>query len=290
MGYITDYKYYENSGVSPTDLNHGSYQYVSLVDIVRNYMAMYTGDDQAVDNIPMFRVRAFAKRAIQELNYDAFKLFRVLEATIDSDLKMVLPHDYVNIVRLSIEKSGVLFPLTESRYPMSATAYTVDSNNDLTFDGSGYVIPTDSTLNTKRLAGDNELEANDFNYYSVGAKYYLEPSLSNINPQFSINRRDGVIDFNSDMSDELVVLEYISDGMENGDDSLVEVHKFFEEYVYRYITREALNGKRGIPQYEKNNAAKRASAALRNSKIRHNKLDKNSLLMVLRDKGDWMNG
>ena len=37
MAYITDYQYYENGGNAPEDANWGSYQYVSLQDIVNNF-------------------------------------------------------------------------------------------------------------------------------------------------------------------------------------------------------------------------------------------------------------
>ena len=36
MAYISQFKYYTNNGVAPTDANFGSYQYVSLFDIVNN--------------------------------------------------------------------------------------------------------------------------------------------------------------------------------------------------------------------------------------------------------------
>ena len=37
MSYLSQYEYYENGGNSPRDANWGSYQYVSLKDIVVNY-------------------------------------------------------------------------------------------------------------------------------------------------------------------------------------------------------------------------------------------------------------
>ena len=39
------------------------------------------------------------------------------------------------------------------------------------------------------------------------------------------------------------VLEYISDGMEGGDDSKVSVNKLFEQYIYANIKYELLNNK-----------------------------------------------
>ena len=35
MAYLTGYQYYENSGTAPTNQNWGSYQYVSLEDVVK---------------------------------------------------------------------------------------------------------------------------------------------------------------------------------------------------------------------------------------------------------------
>ena len=46
MAYINDYAYYANSGAIPQDKNWGSYQYVSLNDIVNNFMLMYQGNHE----------------------------------------------------------------------------------------------------------------------------------------------------------------------------------------------------------------------------------------------------
>ena len=51
MAYITDYQYYENGGVNPTNSNWGSYQFVSLDDIVTNFMLMYVGNDKLINNV-----------------------------------------------------------------------------------------------------------------------------------------------------------------------------------------------------------------------------------------------
>lgn len=282
MAYITDQSYYGDSD------NFGSYSTVSLSDIVRNYMAVYVGDDQAVDNVPRWRVRFFAKRIIQELNYDALRQVKVLEEVIDSDLKMIMPHDYVGMVRLSLERNGVLFPLVEDTKRMSAIKYQVDGNNDLVFDGSGYVQEVTSDLDTDRLAGDNELSEDPCTQYSYGAKFSLDPAKANQNPLYAIDRASGVINFNSEMSGETVVLEYVSDGLENGDDSKVNVSKFFEAYVYAEITHQILRGKRGIPNYEIRDAQKYATSRLRNARIRIADLSYAKLRMALRGKGKWI--
>ena len=112
MAYISQYKYYENDGASPADANWGSYQYVSLVDIVNNFMLMYQGNHSLVNNEDRFKVLFHAKRAIQELNYDAFKEIKALELSICDSVRFVLPSDYVNWVIVSMFKDVVLYPLT----------------------------------------------------------------------------------------------------------------------------------------------------------------------------------
>ena len=46
MSYITNYQYYTNNGTVPQDANWGSYQYVTLKDIINNFMLMYVGNDK----------------------------------------------------------------------------------------------------------------------------------------------------------------------------------------------------------------------------------------------------
>ena len=82
MAYLSGYQYYENSGNVPQDANWGPYQYVSLTDVVNNFMLIYQGNHEIVNNINRYQVLFHAKRAIQELNYDAFKEIKALELDV----------------------------------------------------------------------------------------------------------------------------------------------------------------------------------------------------------------
>jgi hypothetical protein len=84
------------------------------------------------------------------------------------------------------------------------------------------------------------------------------------------------------MAGELCILEYISDGMENGDDSLITVNKLFEKYVYAYIMYEILNSKLGVQEYVILRARKEKTSLLRNAKIRISNIHPGRLLMNLR--------
>ena len=150
MSYITNYQYYTNNGTIPQDTNWGSYQYVSLFDIVNNFMLMYVGNDKLVNNVDRYTLLFHAKRAVQELNYDALRNIKVLEIEMGDDLKLVLPPDYVNYVRMSMLRNGLLIPLVENRTVMSATAYLQDNDLELVFDSNGQVVIADSKIDILR--------------------------------------------------------------------------------------------------------------------------------------------
>ena len=123
MAYISQYQYYENNGNVPENKNWGSYQYVSLQDIVNNYMLMYVGNNKLINNVDRYQILFHAKRAIQELNYDAFKEIKILQLDVGDNLRYILPSDYINWVRVSIYHNGYLFPLTENIQINYAEAY-----------------------------------------------------------------------------------------------------------------------------------------------------------------------
>jgi hypothetical protein len=295
MAYITNYQYYTNNGVIPEDTNWGSYQYVSLADIVNNFMLMYVGNDKLVNNVERYTVLFHAKRAIQELNYDALRNIKVIELHLDYSLKMVLPPDYVNYVRISLLRNGVLFQLTENRTILSATAYLQDNDYDIIFDSNGEIVTGTSKVEILRLekrlyTGPGFYNgAYGWNYngdwyfgYNMGGRYGLATDEANRNPKFTINKAAGVIDFSSGVEDGYIVLEYISDGMENGDDSLVTINKLAEEYIYNYLKWAILSNKTMVQEYLVNRVQKAKTASLRNTKIRLSNLHPARLLMSLR--------
>ena len=301
MGYITNYQYYTNGGVIPEDSNWGSYQYVSMSDIVNNFMLMYVGNDKLVNNVDRYTVIFHAKRAIQELNYDALRNIKVIEQEMGDELKMVMPPDYINYVRISVLSGNLLIPLTENRRPMSATGYLQDNNLDILFDLDGEIITGDSKLDILRhkktlyTGGGIYNGCYGWNYngdwyfgYTMGGRYGLDPEDANNNPKFSINKAAGVIDFSSGIENKHIVLEYISDGMENGDDSKISVNKLAEEYIYSYLKWALLNNKYGVQEYIINRVRKEKIATLRNAKIRLSNLHPSRLLMSLRGRAKWI--
>lgn len=306
MAYLSQFQYYENGGNQPEDANWGSYQYVSLYDIVNNFLLMYSGNHSLVNNEERFKILFHAKRAIQELNYDAFKEIKVLELTVDDTLRYILPSDYVNWVRVNLYKDGYLRPLTENIQILSAKAYLQDQTGKILFDQDGNALsPQFSKIDQQRLDGLKKsiylnpqsrynnregwcIDGAWYFDYSLGERYGLNTETANFNPTFAIDKKSGVINFNSDMYGQSVILEYISDGMEGGNDSKISVNKLFEKYVYAYIQYEILNSKLGVQEYIVNRARKEKTALLRNAKIRISNIHPGRLLMNLRGMDKWI--
>ena len=295
MSYINQQKYYTNDGVNPTDANWGSYQYVSLADIITNFLLMYDGNHSLVNNENRYKILFHAKRAIQELNYDAFKEIKSLELKVYDDLRFVLPSDYVNWVKL------YMFHIQMQ----SAVAYIQSATATFTYDGSNNATVVQSDLDTTRKSGalssiylnqNNALDENgncidcDGDVYNsqIGARYGLNTETANINPTFTIDKKAGVINFDSTMANRDCVLQYISDGMENGNNLEIQVNKLFEDYVYAYIQYAILNSKFGVQEYIVNRAKKNKQALLRNAKIRLSNIHPSRLLMNMRGEDKWI--
>jgi hypothetical protein len=300
MTYINQQQYYTNNGTSPQDANWGSYQYISLEDIVNNFMLMYQGNNEIIGNITRYQVVFYAKRAIQELNYDALKETKTLEVPVDSSLRVVLPSDFVNWVRISAESNGVLFPLSESTQANSALAYLYDQGGNILFDQNGNAVsPQFSELDLARINGtapilfQNPLSPYDgqYGWYIDDVWYFrygLNTEVATANPTFKIDKKNGVINFSSNMTGYLCVIEYVSDGMENGSDASVGVNKLFEDYIYAAIKYSIINNKAGIQEYIVNRARKDRRALLMNAKIRLSNIHPGRLLMNMRGRDKWI--
>jgi hypothetical protein len=196
--------------------------------------------------------------------------------------------------------------MSENIQTLSSKAYLQDHNCEILFDQDGNILePQFSTIDLDRIKGSkksiylnpgsqfNGQAGYEFNGswyfdYNVGARFGLNTETANANPTFNIDKKTGVINFSSEMSGELCILEYISDGMENGDDSLITVNKLFEKYVYAYIQYEILSSKLGVQEYIITRARKEKSALLRNAKIRLSNIHPGRLLMNMRGMDKFM--
>ena len=219
---VTQQAYYQGSDL-------GNYQFVSLDNIINNFIFAYTGEDNLIPKVKTSTIAFHAQRALQELSYDTFKSIKSQEIVVPSSLTMILPQDYVNYVKITwSDASGVehvLYPASKTSNP---TDITQDANGDYTFTNN--VLDTDTSSTTWENYKDNTPAENqdsydDDNYVSaLGQRYGLEPAHAQTNGSFFIDENTGKIHFSSNIENKTLILKYISDSL--GTDAEMQVHKW----------------------------------------------------------------
>jgi hypothetical protein len=277
MALETPLEYYSNES------SQGNYQYISLSDVITNFMLLYVGDDKQVNNIKRYHILALAKRALQELNYDVLREVKGIELEMGDNYFMTLPPDYVQYVRISIVgKDGRLMPLKMSTERFYGHAYLQDHAFNVLFDNNGYPLEgtSISELNTANSKAYN-IEGGACSPEYANVNYGIDTTM-NLNGEFIIDKKRGKIFFDSNTSYKTVLLEYISDGLEYSTDSDIKVHKFAEQVIYNYIKWMLLDNKLYVQEYIIKRARNEYFTSLKNAKIRLMSLKLNELAFVLK--------
>lgn len=276
----------------------GGYRYISLQDIVNNFMVGYVGDGKIIPDAKRTDVVFHAKRGIQEFSYDISRVEKIQEVEVESSLSIPMPQDFVGMVEVAwIDDYGVEHILYEGRMTSKPSSvplqdddgdYITDEDGDL-LEGESLTNERFNSLDPKRLSGyydsDNSYALNDFDVertVSVGGRYGLDPELAQVNGWYFINEAEGKISFSSNVVNKIVTLKYVSDGM--GTDAEMKVHKFAEEAIYMHIAYAILNARINVPEYQVNRFRKRRSVAMRNAKIRLMNLNPKELVQTMRGK------
>jgi len=112
---------------------YGNYQFVSIRDIISQFMVAYVGEEKIISKAKRNEVAFHAQRALAELSFDTFKSFKSQEIELPPSLTMRLPHDYVNYTKLSWgDAAGIKHTL----YPTSKTSnpFKIKQDSDGEYD------------------------------------------------------------------------------------------------------------------------------------------------------------
>ena len=124
-----------------TSNNFGDYQFVSLTDIINQFMVVYVGEDKIIPKAKRTDVAFHAQRALAELSFDTFKSCKAQEYEVPTTLQMPLPQDYVNYTKISwVDSSGIKHPL----YPTNRTSNP--SSNPLQNDDGDFTLQAVANL------------------------------------------------------------------------------------------------------------------------------------------------
>jgi hypothetical protein len=283
--------------------NYGSYEYITIGDIIDNFMVGYTGEGKLLQRVTRANVMFHAKRGLQEFSYDTLRSVKSQELDLLPNATAIIPQDYVNYVQVSwVDGSGVKHPI----YP---TTLTSNPTQPLIQDSNG--MPTQSELgqnlesgqavtnerwrknNNKNLNGlitTQELNANVYNWTwwdnVWGQRYGLEPEISNMNGWFTIDRRRNMFSFSSNIKGQMIILEYISDGLAYDEDT--KVPKMAEQAMYMHIAYSLVSTMPNIQEYVIRRYQKEKRATLRNAKIRLQNIKLSEFVQIMRGKSKWI--
>jgi len=129
--------YYQGAdGVQLTgDEKLGYYQYITLEDIINQFIVSYVGENKIISKVRRTDVQFHAMRALQELSYDTLNKYKALEYTVPETLKMPLPQDFVNHVKVSfVDSSGVMRVLYPSIKAFNPPSYQQNSDGSYKFE------------------------------------------------------------------------------------------------------------------------------------------------------------
>ena len=284
--------------------NYGSYAYVSLDDIVNNFLIAYVGNGKLIPSVKRTDVIFHAKRGLQEFSYDTLKSINKLEITVPHNLSIPMPQDYVNYVNLYwIDNSGVKHII------MPGNGLTTRPTDVFLDDNKGIPIQDNFDTNIETTSITNDRWDNNFlknannqdllNDTILGWEYYygypefgygqlfgLDPQFANANGYFNIDERYNKFSFSANLVDRIVVLEYISDGL--AVDSDTRVPKMAEEALYAHIAHAIIASRINQPEYIVQRLKRERSAKLRNAKIRLSNIKLNEIVQVMRGKSKWI--
>jgi hypothetical protein len=286
---MTDFEYYENSGVNPKDENWGNYQYVLLKDIINNFYMMYVGDDKIINDCKRYEVIFHAKRGLQELNYDVAKEVKAIELELPTNLQLPVPRDYVNYVRISwVDEDGNFRPIIKNNQSGIVNSYLQDNNYNILFDTNGQALEGTSTteLNSRNPKSNNLNDSGST--YLNGGRFGIDGKTANQNGTFVINKNLGVMRFSSDLVGKTIVIEYISDGLSDLSEDEIKVNKLAEKFLYQFIKHEILTNKFGVQEYIVQRAKVEYRAIRNNTKIRMSNIRYDEILQSIRGGSNWI--
>jgi len=191
--------------------------FVTVDEIVRSLL----GDEGRNTTHEYLRLLHIANRGLKELTFDVLGSTKVAVISIDSNLKIDLPGDYIDYTYIG---------MVNSDYQLEPLAWKTN-------------IPANGTDN-KNYRGPGEYHYVYGGLFGVGGGqnsngYYV--------PQIDVENWQMI--FGSVLSGQTIYLEYTSDGRQEGGQNFV--HPYAEEALISWTYWKSIARKRGIPMNDK---------------------------------------
>ena len=216
--------------------------------------------------------------AIGDIDFD-FKITGTASELTDIKIGMLVSHD--NFAPGTTVTNVFDTTIVVSTTPDNTVAVT---GAEVTFISTDLQDSTTwSSYKSATPSENNNDDYQDDTYWPLdGTRYGLDPQHAQGNGSFYIDSETGKIHFSSNVSGQTVVLDYISDSL--GTDGEMQVHKFAEEAIYKWIAHAILATRANTQEYLVNRFKKERFAAVRTAKLRLSNIKLEEITQILRGK------
>lgn len=232
MATINDIAYYED------ETKWGEATHVSLKNIIDNIM-ITADDDSYFKNVPQHVLEIYGKMAIKEFNIDILSKNKAISISVPPNLIFPFPRFMTDWYRVSVlNECNSLTPLRINNSP-TIHDYLQDNEAELLYDDEGNVLQGNS-FNAELGHCSIQVDCLDIVTNCPDSKNYTDSFVKE-------NIEDGYFEFSPDLEDKIVVIEFVTAGLEQANACDIRVHHNMERAVEYYIKFHSLQGKRNVP-------------------------------------------
>ena len=273
--------------------NSETMNFVSLRQLIDDFIVTMDSDDY-ISNVSDVAIRNIALRGIREFGFDVSSRVRSIKRTIQSNSTILLPEDYVDLVKIGVvDSDGILRVLGQNKNLNYSRKLTVadDEGAGSKADSNSGPLNISSNLITDREddkdatagsdSGNGDLDHFIFENYlfqgGIGRLYGLGGG--HLAGEYRVNLDQNRIEIDADSDTTEVVLEYIADEARSTNPV---IHVYAEEALRSYIYYKLCERKSTVPANEKARARREYYNDRRLAKARLGNFSKEEALKTIR--------
>ena len=273
-----------------TDISSEGMNYVTLRQVIDDFVITMDVDDH-ISNVNDAMLRNVALRGIREFGFDVSSRVKSLKKTIETNNTLILPSDYVDIVKVGIVGGdGVVYVLNQNKNinysrKVSDTQTTIDDKGGPMYLSQNEVENREddktSTAGSSVLNGDDPFESYVFRNYiyenTLGGLYGIGGGHGMGEYRINLDQNRLELDTSSDISE--VVIEYIADEARSSNPL---IHVYAEEALRAYMYYKMCERKSTVPANEKMRARSEYYNERRKAKARLGNFTREEALRTIR--------
>jgi hypothetical protein len=268
--------------------NSETMNFVSLRQLIDDFIVTMDSDDY-ISNVSDVAIRNIALRGIREFGFDVSSRVRSIKRTIESNSTIILPEDYVDLVKIGVvDSDGILRVLGQNKNLNYSRKLTT---GDSTSDSDQGPLNIDANLIRNREddkdatagsdSGNGDLDHFIFENYlfqgGIGRLYGLGGG--HLAGEYRVNLDQNRIEIDTDSGSSEVVLEYIADEARSTNPV---IHVYAEEALRSYMYYKLCERKSTVPANEKARARQEYYNDRRLAKARLSNFSKEEALKTIR--------